>query len=147
MEVWIYWLIAIAVFIIIELATQWIAAFCFALGCVAAMLLSFANVSLDIQLITMASVSIILFFILGPAIKNRLHNKTGKDKTSTYSNMDALIGRCVLVTEAIPENGIGRVKADGDNWQARTTTGKSVEVGSNVRIISYDSIILTVEPA
>ena len=40
----------------------------------------------------------------------------------------------------------GRVKVDGDSWQARSRhPQESFLVGDRVRIHSYDSIILTIE--
>ena len=61
------------------------------------------------------------------------------------SNMDALIGRVVETVEDIPQHGVGRVKVDGDRWQARCNGDMEVPAGSRVRITGYDSIILEVE--
>ena len=59
--------------------------------------------------------------------------------------MEALKGRVVEVIESIPEHGIGRVRVDGDRWQARTANGNVIQAGSKVRIVSYESIIVIVE--
>ena len=59
--------------------------------------------------------------------------------------MDALIGREVRVAEDIPAGGIGRVRIDGDSWQAQSNDGREIAAGERVRVLSYDSIILTVE--
>jgi membrane protein implicated in regulation of membrane protease activity len=60
--------------------------------------------------------------------------------------MDALIGRVVVVTQTIPADGdLGRIKIDGDNWQARSVNGEEIEEGRKVRVVSYDSIIIEVE--
>ncbi|MGM9861355.1 MAG: NfeD family protein [Muribaculaceae bacterium] len=41
---------------------------------------------------------------------------------------------------------MGRVKADGDSWQAiATDLREAIPAGTQVRIIGYDSIILEVE--
>ena len=61
--------------------------------------------------------------------------------------MDALIGKEARVVKAIEPGAMGRVMADGDNWQAVASSASDFfPVGSRVRIHSYDSIILTVEP-
>ncbi len=48
--------------------------------------------------------------------------------------------------QAIEPGRLGRVKVDGDNWQARARhPQEAFMIGQRVRIHSYDSIILTVE--
>ena len=60
--------------------------------------------------------------------------------------MDALIGRVVQVTQTIPEDGgLGRIRIDGDSWQARSRDGREIEEGKKVKVVSYDSIIIEVE--
>ena len=61
--------------------------------------------------------------------------------------VDALIGRIGRVTEAIEANGYGRVQIDGDSWKAKTRDGHPVENGMKARVLSIDSIIITVEEA
>ena len=65
----------------------------------------------------------------------------------SQSNVDALIGRIGRVTEAIEANGYGRVQIDGDSWKAKTRDGHPVENGMKARVLSIDSIIITVEEA
>ena len=60
--------------------------------------------------------------------------------------MEALIGKEAVVTKSIEPGMTGRVKVDGDSWQARARhPQESFLVGDRVRIHSYDSIILTIE--
>ena len=61
--------------------------------------------------------------------------------------MDALIGRVTVVDEPIEEHRHGRIIIDGDNWQAVSADGTAMEKGTKVKVISYDSIILTVARA
>lgn len=59
--------------------------------------------------------------------------------------MDALLGRHGTVTEEIRPGKLGRVRIDGDNWQARLESPKAgAKRGDTVVVASYDSIILTV---
>lgn len=61
--------------------------------------------------------------------------------------MDALIGRKTTVIETIKGDGQpGRIKIDGDVWQAVTEDGQSLENGRLVEVTGYDSIILKVKP-
>jgi membrane protein implicated in regulation of membrane protease activity len=51
------------------------------------------------------------------------------------------------VVEAIPAGGLGRIKIDGDNWQARNNDKESaIAIGSTVRVLNNDSIIMIVTP-
>jgi membrane protein implicated in regulation of membrane protease activity len=47
--------------------------------------------------------------------------------------------------EAIEKGGFGRVEIDGDVWKAVTQDDEAVPVGTNVRVIDRESIIITVE--
>ena len=118
MSLWIVYLIAAAVLMIIELLTGFVATFCVAVGCV----------------------------IAAPLI-NHLRKKHNVHREEYNSNMNALIGREVFVTQSIPDGGgVGRVTVDGDSWQAVSNSGDAIELGARVRVTGYDSIILTVKP-
>ena len=67
----------------------------------------------------------------------------GEDKRE--SNAEALIGRIGLVTDAIPANGYGRVKIDGDSWKAKSGNREAIEAGKHARVMKLESIIATVE--
>lgn len=60
--------------------------------------------------------------------------------------MDALIGRETVVDEEIRPDAPGRIRVDGDSWQAVTADHTAVKRGTLVRVESYNSIILTVKP-
>lgn len=62
------------------------------------------------------------------------------------SNVEALIGREGRVTDKIEANGYGRVKVDGDSWKAKSANGAEIRQNTDVRILSINSVIITVEP-
>lgn len=62
------------------------------------------------------------------------------------SNADAIIGKEGRVSELISGTGYGRVAIDGDDWKAQSQDGMTIPVGSKVRVVSRDSIIITVAP-
>ena len=144
MESWLIWLIIMSVLIIIELLTSLIATFCLAVGCLSAMVVSLVGLGLEAQLIAVIVGTVVAFAVFAPKI--RRWQKTREDQRGNYvaSNMDALKGRVVEVIEEIPANGLGRVRVDGDRWQARCNEG-IIPAGAQVRIVAYDSIILEVE--
>ena len=146
MEIWVMWLIATAVLVIIELITGMVASFCLAIGCLASMIVSLFSTSVNMQLLALAIGTILSFIFLAPVIRKWQQQKGEKNPKTQNSSMDALIGRTVVVTQTIPADGeLGRIRIDGDNWQARSISGAEIEEGRKVRVVSYDSIIIEVE--
>ena len=133
---WLLWLIAAAILVIVELLTNTFAAFCLVGGCALALATSLIGFGIEAQL-TAAAIGSVLSFI-----KRQAEARRHRD---CLSNMDALIGRTTTVTEAIGGNTPGRVRIDGDNWQAVSADASPIDVGTKVRVTGYDSIILTVE--
>lgn len=145
MALWIIWLIAAALLLVLELLTGWIATFCVGVGCLVASVMDILGCSLQWQLAGVVVGVIVAFVFLAPFV-NRLRKSRGH-REEYNSNMDALIGREVIVERAIPSNGaLGRVRIDGDSWQARSADGRPVDSGANVKVTGYDSIILIVKP-
>ena len=81
-----------------------------------------------------------IFFVRPFAIKF-LHAKNRE----RLSNADAIIGRIGRVSQAVEAGGYGRVAIDGDDWKAESIDGMPIEKGCNVKVISRESIIITVE--
>lgn len=146
MDISIIWLVAAAVLVVLELITGMVASFCMAIGCVAAMIVSYITPDVKVQLLAFAIGTILSFIFLAPVIRKWQKNKGDKNPATQNSNMDALIGRIVTVIQTIPADGdLGRIKIDGDNWQARSVKGEEIEEGTKVKVVSYDSIIIEVE--
>lgn len=142
LEIWHLWIIAAAVLIIIELFSGMVATFCLAIGCVFACFAALFGAGIGVQLLALALGTVLAFMLIPPLVKK--HRKPS-DPIPGASNMDALIGRTGKVVEAIHPGEMGRVKIDGDNWQAVAPNGGWYEKGSTVRVTGYDSIILSVE--
>lgn len=144
MELWIFWLIAFLLLAVIEVITQWLTTFCFAVGCLVALLASLLGVSSLYQLLLLGLAALLSFIFFAPYFQ-RLHQRKGA-ASKGQSNMDALIGRFAVVVEDIPASGLGRVKLDGDNWQAKCAGGLAAAKSCRVEVVDYDSIILIVKP-
>lgn len=147
MALWIIWLIAGAVLLIIELLSGIVATLCMAVGCIAASILALAGFGVEIQLAGMAAGVILAFVFLAPLI-NRMRKRKSPDREEYNSNMNALIGRDAIMTKPFESDSSepGRARIDGDNWQVRSHNGSSLGHGEKVRVIGYDSIILIVKP-
>lgn len=139
---WTIWLIAAAVFVIIELLTNTFAAFCLVGGCLLAMIAALLGLGLIAQL-SAAVIGIVLSFIaLKPLIIKHIKHRPHEE---ALSNMDALIGRRTKVTEASTETRPGRAHIDGDNWQITSVDGTNINISDEVEVVGYDSIVLKVK--
>lgn len=138
---WQVWLIVSIICLILELTNGDFFIFCFAIGGIGGLATSLFTDSLSWQIIIFAIVSVLSLFFIRPVMLRYFHKKGHERK----SNAEALIGRIGKVTDAIPENGYGYVQIDGDSWKAHTPDGQSVEVGMKVKVLSMDSIIITVK--
>ncbi len=143
MEPWLFWLIAAIILVIVEIASQWIWTLCFAIGCLAAMVADVAGASLTPQLIVLSAGSLAAFILLGPKI-TRFHAAHAADKAK-LTGTDALIGRQGKLHQPITADTPGRLKIDGDNWQARTADSSPLPQGTLVEVVSLDSIVLIVK--
>lgn len=139
-NMWQLWAVVAVLGLILELSSGDFFIICFAIGAVGAGIVSpFANIY--IQICVFAVVTAVSIFTVRPFALRYLH----KGEESRASNADALMGREGRVTETIPLGSYGRVAIDGDVWKAQATTGEELPVGTLVRVVSRESIIITVE--
>ena len=146
MELWIIWLIAAAVLIVIEVATQMVWTICLAIGFVASAIAGIFGVGAAWQIAIAGIVSVIAYFALKPLFEKWQKKAYDKNRHIARTGMDALLGRRGTVTDEIKPGKMGRVRIDGDNWQFVSNDGTSIESGTQVRVTGYDSIILKVKP-
>lgn len=140
-HLWQLWLIVSFICLILELTNGDFFIFCFAVGGIGGLAASLFTDTLWIQVVVFAIVSLLSIFFVRPVILKYFH------KPGRKSNADALIGRTGKVEEAIPGNGFGYVRIDGDSWKAKTSDGTPISVGTYVKVIKMESIIVTVEVA
>ena len=141
MSAWIIWLIAAILLLILEVLSQAVWSLCFAIGCIAAMAISFLTNSAAYQGLTVGIVAILSWIIFAPMIR-KWENKRNQ---GSRTGMDALLDRTGIITKEIKPGGIGRVRIDGDYWQAKAPEAtRTINCGEEVRVKAYDSIILSV---
>lgn len=141
------WIIAAAVLLVFELLTQSVWALCVAIGCVGGIVAALLGIAPVWQYVAVGIVSVAALFIIMPPVKRWLRRRADAQGISARTGMDALLGRRGIVTHEIKPGGMGRVRIDGDNWQA-VAPGVDTVVprGSEAIVTSYDSIIITVTP-
>ena len=130
----VVWLILLVVFIAAEAATVQLVSVWFAVGALAAMVVSLLGGELWLQ--------VVVFFILSiawPVAKKRLKPKV------VATNADALVGRLCTVTEEIDPIEGGRVRLGDVTWSARSENGDRISAGARVRVLNIQGAKVFVE--
>ena len=117
-----FWLIVIAVCIVIEASTLGLTTIWFAIGGLIAWLMYLLGLSLQIQIVVFLLVSIACLILTRPIAVEKL--KVGKAKT----NLDSLIGETGVVEATINNvRSQGYVKLRGQVWSARSIDDEVIE--------------------
>ena len=139
-NMWQLWAVLAVVGLILELTSGDFFIMCIAIGAAgAAITAPFANIY--VQLAVFGVVTLFSLIIVRPFVLRYLH----KNEDNRVSNADALIGRRGRVVEAIEAGSFGRVAIDGDVWKAMAHVPNEIPVGTFVRVVDRESIIITVE--
>lgn len=136
-----YWLIAFVLLILIEIITVGLTTIWFAAGALAAFIVSLITTNILIQIVAFLSVSLATLFMIRPIAVKYLNQS--REKT----NIDSIIGRSGIVTEAIDNlRAKGVVKVSGQEWTARSTDESvTIAEGSTVKVIEIQGVKLMVE--
>lgn len=136
----VYWLIASAVFLLLEILTLGLTSIWFAGGAVIAAAAALIGGPLWLQALIFIAVSCLLFVLTRPIAKKYLNGRVQK------TNAEALIGEKAVVKESIHNvEGRGVVFVNGLEWSARSADGKEIQEGSEVVIREIQGVKLIVE--
>lgn len=139
-HLWQTWSVVAVLCLILELTSGDFFFCSFAIGAAAASIVAPFSI-FWVQLGVFAVVSVISIFWFRPLALRYLH----RGEKPRASNYDAMVGRRGRVSQAIPASGYGRVAIDGDDWKAESAQGEALPEGTAVRVVSIDSIIITVD--
>lgn len=132
-----FWFIVFVILLFIELVTVNLVTIWFAVGAIAAMIISSYSESLVLQLGIFLIVSFVSLILTKPLLKKL------KKFNIEPTNTDRVIGKVGEVIKKIDENQYGEVKIFGNVWTA--TSDDVIDVGSRVRVLSIDGVKLIVE--
>lgn len=142
MGLWSFWLILGVGFLVAELMTMSTTCLYVGTGALAAMVAALLGGEWICTTVTFV-VATGLLYTLTYRWRNRLVRALHKGAEHTATGMDALIGRTGTVVAA---SDCLRMRIDGDVWQVRPAKhGMPIYPGEEVRVVGYDSIILSVE--
>ena len=142
MEAWIFWLVVMALFIIIEVSTTNLVSIWFAVGALCGLIASVAGAQVKWQVLAacvVSAVTLVLVIIFKPFDKY-------KHKKSIPTNSDRVIGQKALVlTDITSIDSLGTVKVMGQVWSAVCEDGRDIPAGENVVVKSISGVKLVVE--
>ena len=138
----IFWLAALVVFLIVEAACPFhLVSIWFAVGALAAMIVSLFGGVVWLQVTVFCVVSIALLICLWPFIRKFLNPHL------TKTNVDSIIGSQGMVTAEIDNlNAVGQVKLGGMEWTARSTSGENIPAGTRIRVDRIEGVKAFVSP-
>lgn len=138
----LYWLIAAAVFLVLEILTMGLTTIWFAGGSLVGALLAALNFPLGVQVSAFVVVSILLLILTRPLAKKYLNSRTVK------TNVDSLVGRTCIVTQTIDNlRAEGQVSIMGQIWTARSMQDDCIlQKDTKVRVKAISGVKLIVEP-
>lgn len=136
-----FWLIAIILFVVLELATMGLTTIWFALGSLTALAVAVVGGPVWLQAVVFTLVSFITLF----GVRNIAAGYFNKNREQT--NVMGLIGKKGIVTEKISNVlACGQVTVAGQEWTARTLEDGAVyEEGEMVVIRDIQGVKLIVE--
>ena len=137
-----YWLVAAAVFVVIEIMTMGLTTIWFAGGALVGAVMAAVSLPLWSQIIAFAVISVILLILTRPWALKYVNSIT------INTNLDILIGHTVLVTQYIDNlNAKGQVKVRGQIWTARSISDEvKLHEGQKVSIESISGVKVIVKP-
>ena len=131
----IVWLVLFVAFLMAEASTVAVISLWFAIGALSAMIASLFGAELWLQAVLFFTVSIVLLCAMRPLTKKYFTPKIIR------TNVDAVVGATGRVEETIQNNlSQGRVKLDGMEWSARSSTGEILEVGTLVKVDRIEGV-------
>lgn len=136
-----FWLIAMIVFIVLELATMGITTIWFALGALVALAVAAVSGPVWLQILVFVAVSLITMFCFRKVAIGFFNQN--REKT----NVEGLIGKKGIVTEDISNlHAVGQVTVAGLEWTARSTDDNvTFQKGEVVVIRKISGVKLIVE--
>lgn len=136
-----YWLIALILFIIAELATMGLTTMWFALGSLVALAVAVVGGPGWLQILVFVVISLLTMFCFRKVALNLFN--TNREKT----NVEGLIGKKGIVIEDISNiKATGQVTVSGLEWTARSVNDEvTIEAGEVVVIRAINGVKLIVE--
>jgi membrane protein implicated in regulation of membrane protease activity len=137
----ILWLVAFIFFLAVEAGTVSLTSVWFAVGSLAAMIISLLNGQLWLQITVFLTVSVILLLCLRPLVRKYVTPRIVR------TNVDSVLEQQGIVTSQVDNlNAQGEVTINGMTWTARSTDGQPIPEGTVVRVDRIEGVKAFVTP-
>ena len=134
------WVLVAIVSAVIEVSIPHFGVIFASLGAAAAAVVAGLGFGTPVQLLTFVIVLGASLVVLRPRLIGR------NDAPGVPSRTEVLVGREGVVTHDIdPTVGAGRINVGGEDWAARAAA--PLPIGTRVRVVGADGIVLEVRPA
>ncbi|MGI6666087.1 MAG: NfeD family protein [Bacillota bacterium] len=137
---WGGWVVVAVVCAVLEIVTPSFFIGWFGVGAIAGAVLSILRVGLTGQVVAFLVVSVGLVLST-----RRIASRWTLKDAHTKTNIDAMVGKTAVVTEAIPAKDRGLVKVGGEVWSAESADGTAIPLGVSVEVIRVDGVHLVVK--
>lgn len=135
----IFWLVMVAVMLVIEIITLGLTTVWFSIGAAVAAVVAYLGGPLWLQIVLFAVVSVIIMLLMRPFAMKVM------DKNRTKTNIDEMIGTSATVIESIDnKKEQGKVRYRGVEWMARNVEDGIISEGENVTIDAVSGVKLMV---
>ena len=135
------WLSLVIGFLVVEGITVGLVSIWFSIGALGALIVAALGGETWLQITVFAVVSAAMLLALRPISQKLLRPKIVK------TNVDGVIGSVGLVTEDVDNlEGKGQVKLGGMYWSARSESGESIPVGTQIEVYRVEGVKVFVAP-
>ncbi|MDD5935673.1 MAG: NfeD family protein [Clostridiales bacterium] len=136
----LYWLIGLAVLLLIEIITLGLTTIWFAGGALVAFIAAICGANIAVQIVLFVIVSLILLIFTRPIAMKRLN------KNRVKTNYEGLIGKVVKITKTVDNsNQTGEACVNGQDWTVRSyNDDEIIEPGTKVKIVNIEGVRLIV---
>lgn len=139
---WLFWVILMVVFLVIEAAFAGLTTIWCAAGCLVAAILAACGSPIWLQIVVMVLVSVALFILFIVWIKPNMKDIKKINKEPT--NADRVLGQEGIVIEDIdPIDAKGQIKVLGQVWSA--TSDKKIASDTKVIVTDIQGVKLVVK--
>lgn len=136
----LYWLIGLAVLLLIEIMTLGLTTIWFAGGTLVAFIVALLGADFWVQFLVFSVVSLLLLIFTRPIAVKKLN------KNRVKTNYEGLIGKVVKVTRTVDNaNQSGEAVVNGQEWTVRSAVDNIIiEPGTKVKIVNIEGVRLIV---
>lgn len=138
----VYWLVLLAILLVIEIFTLGLTTIWFAGGALAATIIALMGLSLPIQIVVFFVVSIALLVFTRPLAVRYINDHRSK------TNYEGLIGKMIKISERVDNfNQTGTAIVNGQEWTVRSEQDDIIlNPGDRATITNISGVKLIVKP-